>query len=129
MVFLFDAIFSIGFTPLQALYPVEVLSFEMRAKGMAFSNFAVSAATMVNQFAYPVALKKITWKTYIVFVIWCPIQALVIYFFIPETKGRTLEELDDIFNAKNPRKASLEKKKVELDDHANIIHVEKLGDA
>jgi MFS family permease len=43
MVFLFDAIFSIGFTPLQALYPVEVLSFEMRAKGMAFSNFAVSA--------------------------------------------------------------------------------------
>jgi len=126
MVFLFDAIFSIGFTPLQALYPVEVLSFEMRAKGMAFSNLAVSAATLVNQFAYPVALKKITWKTYIVFVIWCPIQALVIYFFIPETKGRTLEELDDIFNAKNPRKASLEKKKVELDDHANIIHVEKL---
>lgn len=43
MVFLFDAVFSIGFTPLQALYPVEVLSFEMRAKGMAFSNFAVSA--------------------------------------------------------------------------------------
>lgn len=103
-------------------------------------------ATLVNQFAYPVALKKITWKTYIVFVIWCPIQALVIYFFIPETKVarqafpiRTgerqklmfvfvtqLEELDDIFNAKNPRKASLEKKKVELDDHANITHVEKL---
>jgi hypothetical protein len=25
------------------LYPVEVLSFEMRAKGMAFSNFAVNA--------------------------------------------------------------------------------------
>jgi hypothetical protein len=47
-------------------------------------------ATLVNQFAYPVALKKITWKTYIVFVIWCPIQALVIYFFIPETKGRTV---------------------------------------
>lgn len=45
MIFLFDAIFSIGFTPLQALYPVEVLSFEMRAKGMAFSNFAVSAGT------------------------------------------------------------------------------------
>ncbi|KAF7888754.1 hypothetical protein EAF00_009054 [Botryotinia globosa] len=43
MIFLFDAIFSVGFTPLQALYPVEVLSFEMRAKRLAFSNFAVSA--------------------------------------------------------------------------------------
>ncbi|KAF7919086.1 uncharacterized protein EAE98_009406 [Botrytis deweyae] len=126
MIFLFDAIFSVGFTPLQALYPVEVLSFEMRAKGMAFSNFAVSAATLVNQFAYPVALEKIKWKTYIAFVLWCPIQALVIYFFIPETKNRTLEELDDIFRAKNPRKASLEKKKLALDDSANIIKVEEV---
>jgi MFS family permease len=43
MIYIFGIVFSIGFTPLQALYPVEVLSFEMRAKGMAFSNFAVSA--------------------------------------------------------------------------------------
>jgi MFS family permease len=42
-VFLFGAVYSIGFTPLQALYPVEVLSFEMRAKGMGFSGFAVAA--------------------------------------------------------------------------------------
>lgn len=42
-IFIFGAVFSIGFTPLQALYPVEVLSFEMRAKGMGFSGFAVAA--------------------------------------------------------------------------------------
>lgn len=46
MIYLFGIIFSIGFTPLQALYPVEVLSFEMRAKGMAFSNFAVQAGIL-----------------------------------------------------------------------------------
>ncbi|TGO47609.1 hypothetical protein BCON_0270g00060 [Botryotinia convoluta] len=120
MIFLFDAMFSVGYTPLQALYPVEVLSFEMRAKGIAFGNFSC------RQFAYPVALEKIKWKTYLVFVLWCPIQALVIYFFIPETKNRTLEELDDIFRAKNPRKASLEKKKLALDDSANIIKVEEV---
>ncbi|TWU76327.1 hypothetical protein ED733_005940 [Metarhizium rileyi] len=40
MIFLFGAAFSIGITPLQGLYPVEVLSFEMRAKGMAMSNLA-----------------------------------------------------------------------------------------
>ena len=42
-VFLFGAVYSVGFTPLQALYPVEVLSFEMRAKGMGFSGFTVAA--------------------------------------------------------------------------------------
>lgn len=33
------------------------------------------------------------------------------YFFFVETKGRTLEEMDEIFEAKNPRKASTQKKK------------------
>ena len=90
MIFMFGSIFSIGITPLQALYPVEVLSFEMRAKGMAFSNLAVNAAGLLNQFAWPVALKKIGWKTYIVFTLWDAIQALVIFFVIPETKGYTV---------------------------------------
>ncbi|OAL44395.1 lactose permease [Pyrenochaeta sp. DS3sAY3a] len=125
-IFLFNAVFAFGITPLQALYPVEVLSFEMRAKGMAFSNMALTAAMLVNQFAYPIALDTIKWKLYIVFACWCPVQALVVWLFIPETKKRTLEEIDDIFNAPNPRNASLVKKKVASDAHGNIIEVEKI---
>ncbi|MCJ1258088.1 hypothetical protein MMC24_005918 [Lignoscripta atroalba] len=123
-IFIFGVVYAVGFTPLQALYPVEVLSFEMRAKGMAFSNLAVSAGGLLNQFAWPVSLEKIGWKTYICFVIWCAFQTVTIYFFIPETKNRTLEELDDIFSAKNPKKASLEKKKIALDANANVVNVE-----
>jgi hypothetical protein len=37
-----------------------------------------------------------------------------------------LEELDDIFNAPNPRNASLVKKKVALDGAANVVEVEKM---
>jgi sugar porter (SP) family MFS transporter len=90
MVFIFGAVYSIGITPLQALYPVEVLSFEMRAKGMAFSSLAVNAAGLLNQFAWPVAMRNIGWRTYIIFTIWDAIQAIVVWFFIPETKGRTV---------------------------------------
>lgn len=50
-VFIFGAVYSVGITPLQALYPVEVLSFEMRAKGMAFSTLAINASGMLNQYA------------------------------------------------------------------------------
>lgn len=41
MIYLFGFTFSIGFTPFQALYPVECLSFETRAKGMAVYNLYV----------------------------------------------------------------------------------------
>ena len=90
MIFLFNAVFAFGITPLQALFPVEVLSFEMRAKGMAFSNLAVNIGGLLNQFAWPVALANITWKTFIVFTVQDAAQAAIIWWMIPETKGRTV---------------------------------------
>jgi MFS family permease len=33
IIFLFGFVYGVGYTPLQALYPVEVLSYESRAKG------------------------------------------------------------------------------------------------
>ncbi|KAJ4127908.1 hypothetical protein NW768_008191 [Fusarium equiseti] len=123
-VYLFQICYSVGWTPLQALYPVEVLSYEMRAKGMAFSSLFTNAAMLVMQFGIPVALKNIAWKTYIVFCIWCVCQAGILYFLVPETKNRTLEELDYIFSSPSPVKASKQKKIFEADANANIVHIE-----
>lgn len=123
-IFLFGSVYSIGYTPLQALYPVEVLSFEMRAKGMAFSGLAVNIAGLLNQFAWPIALQNIGWRTYIVFCIWCAVQSAGIYYYIPETKNRTLEELDEIFNSSSPVKTSIQKKKVALAANGEIVNIE-----
>ncbi|KAI5362855.1 Putative major facilitator, sugar transporter, major facilitator superfamily [Septoria linicola] len=120
-IFIFGATYSVGLTPLQALYPVEVLSFEGRAKGMAFSSLAVNAGNLLNQFAWPISLRNIGWKTYIVFVIWCAVQATVFYFFLPETKGRTLEELDKIFEAPNPVKESLKAHKLAVANDGTVL--------
>jgi hypothetical protein len=43
---------------------------------------------------------------YVFFVFWDLFEFVFIYFFYVETKARTLEELDAIFDAPNPRKAS-----------------------
>lgn len=88
--FVFGAVYSIGFTPLQALYPVEVLSFEMRAKGMAFGGLFMNVVSLFNNYVWPICLQAIGWKTYIVFTVWCAIQAGVIWWAIPETKNRTV---------------------------------------
>jgi len=125
-IFVFGAVYSIGFTPLQALYPVEVLSFEMRAKGMGFSGVAVSAAMLLNQFAWPVSMDKIGWHTYIIFTIWCGVQAVVVFFWIPETKNRTLEELDEIFHSPDPVRASIAKKRLGFDAYGEVVNIEDL---
>jgi sugar porter (SP) family MFS transporter len=126
-VYIFQICYSTGWTPMQALYPVEVLNYEIRAKGMAFSGAFTNFALLSNQFGVPVALEDIRWKTYIVFCVWCFIQAGVLYFLVPETKNRTLEELDRIFASPNPVKASLEKKVYDVDAQANIINVDVAG--
>jgi len=124
-IFIFGAVYSFGITPLQALYPVEVLSFEMRAKGMAFSSLAVNAGGLVNQFGWPVALKNIGWHTYIIFIIWCAIQAGVWYLLMPETRNRTLEELDQIFESPSPVKESIKARKVALNADKTVVGVEE----
>lgn len=93
LIFIFGSIFSIGITPLQSLYPMEVLSYELRAKGSALSTLVISAAMLLNQFAWPVAIRNITWKTYIIFAVWSMVQAATIFFFIPETKNRTVSKI------------------------------------
>ena len=87
---LFDIIFAIGITPLQALYTVEVMTYETRAKGAALGAVAVNVAVLVNEFAWPIAFAKIGWKTYIVSAFWCVLQAILIYFLIPETGNCTV---------------------------------------
>ncbi|OAA38497.1 General substrate transporter [Beauveria brongniartii RCEF 3172] len=114
-IFIFGWCYNFGMTPLQALYPVECLSYEQRGKGLAFVFAFVHCLAFVNQFCFPIALQDIGWKTYIVFIIWDLIQATISHLFSVETKGRSLEEMTDIFDAPNPVQASLRKVKPSLD--------------
>ena len=52
------------------------------------------------------------WKFFILYIIIDAAGALFVYFFFIETHGRSLEELETIFEAANPVKESLKKEKV-----------------
>jgi MFS family permease len=123
MIFLFGFVFSAGWTPLQALYPVECLKYESRAKGMGMYNFFVNVAGFYNTFVTEIAFTKASWKYYFLFVFWDAFEFAFIYFFFVETKNRTLEELSTIFTAKRPVKKSLEKTQVLEQEGAGAIEV------
>lgn len=106
-IFVFSFVFAIGFTSQQPIYIGEVSSNKLRAKGLMIMQLVGGCASFVNQFAAPVAMENIKYWFYVFFVFWDLIEAAVVYFWFVETKGRTLEELEVIFQSKNPKKASL----------------------
>lgn len=113
--FLYDAAFNIGCNPLPYCYTIEVLPFGIRSKGMGLTIAVGEIALAVNQYVNPVALDSIGYYYYIFYlgmlIVWVSLieytfvvgkctnrgQILVIYFFFPETKGFSLEELSMIF--------------------------------
>jgi len=56
-----------------------------------------------------------------VYIVWICVELVVVYFFFVETKGKTLEELSEVFNAKNPRKASTKKVKVAVLEGGQVV--------
>ena len=125
-IFLYGITFSFGWTPLQALYPAEILTNEMRAKGVALQSFVSGLATFINQYATPIALQNIGWKTYTIFLILHFCELALLYFSAVETKGRSLEELDDIFNSPHPVKKSLEKTTVVLKKGEGVTKIAEI---
>jgi len=83
--------------------------------------------SIFNNYVWPVALNKIGWYTYIVFCVWCGVQATITYFLLPETKNRTLEELDLIFSAPKLRQAvhrSLEKRTAAVTANGDVLAID-----
>ncbi|KAM5386634.1 hypothetical protein ACJZ2D_000597 [Fusarium nematophilum] len=107
-VFLFGVVFSVGWTAQQSMYIAETLTTSTRAKGTALGNWASSAISLVLAYSSGPAFEKIGFYFYLVFVFWDLLEAVFIYFFFPETKDRTLEELHEVFDAPNPVKKSME---------------------
>lgn len=109
-IYVFGIVFSFGWTPLQSMYIAETLPTATRAKGTAMGNLASNAAGAISNYGIGPGLNAIGYYFYLVFVGWDLIEWGIMYLYFPETKDRTLEELSEVFEAKNPVKKSLEKR-------------------
>lgn len=59
-IYVFGSVFALAFTSMQPIYPGEVLSNDMRAKGMGVFQLTSGCAGFVNTFAAPIALKNVS---------------------------------------------------------------------
>jgi hypothetical protein len=84
-------------------------------------TFWQTAVGFINQFAGPIALGNIGYKYTYIFVGWDCVETAAWYFFGVESQGRTLEQLEWVYNQKNPVKASLKADKVAVAADGHII--------
>ncbi|KAH6884275.1 general substrate transporter [Thelonectria olida] len=127
-VFLFGVVFSVGWTAQQSMYIAETLTTSTRAKGTAVGNFASSCISLVLAYSSGPAFEQIGYYFYLVFVFWDLIEVAFIYFFFPETKDRTLEELHEVFEAPDPVKKSLQPRTANTVMTAMQAHSSKLDE-
>ena len=125
-IYLFGIVFSFGWTPLQSMYIAETLPTSTRAKGTAVGNFSSSVASTIIAYSSGPAFEHIHYYFYVVFIFWDLFEFTIIYFYFPETKERTLEELAEVFEAPNPVKKSLEKRTATT--VLNTLHLRNVGE-
>ncbi|KAJ9422812.1 lactose permease [Fusarium oxysporum] len=89
------------------LYPVELLSLPLRAKGMALYTMFQGAAGVVHNYGISVGIQKVGYKIWAVYIAYNLIQLVVAYFIFPETGKLNLEEIDHIFETKNTNPTKL----------------------
>lgn len=100
MLFLFCSAYDFAYMPLFIAYPAEILPFQLRAKGLAITLTTDSLACFFNQYVNPVAFAALKWRYFSIYIGCLVVVLGVVYFFFPETQGKSLEEVSRIFEKK-----------------------------
>lgn len=97
--FYFGALFffPIGLFLIPFMYAAEISPLRIRAKVTAMSASANWLFNFLLAEVTPVGFANIAYRYYIVYACISAFAAIVLGLFYPETKGRSLEEIDEIF--------------------------------
>lgn len=96
--YLFVATFAITWGPTSWTYVSEIYPSEIRAKAVSLATASNWAANCVLAFSTPPLLRSISWKIYMIFATFNGLAFIHMFLAAPETKGKTLEEMDDVFD-------------------------------
>ncbi|XP_073436668.1 solute carrier family 2, facilitated glucose transporter member 10 isoform X3 [Dendrobates tinctorius] len=95
----FVSAFSIGFGPMTWLVLSEIYPTEIRGRAFAFCNSLNWATNLLITMSFLDVIESIglSW-TFLLYGIMGVAAIIFVYVFIPETKGRTLQEIDELFS-------------------------------
>ncbi|KAJ6561696.1 general substrate transporter [Mycena capillaripes] len=89
--------FSVSFGPVSWVYQSEIFPMRIRAIGTSVCTCANWACNVLISQVSPIGMARLKYRFYILFVVMNIVNGLVVFFFFPETKGKSLEEMDAVF--------------------------------
>ncbi|KAK4934230.1 hypothetical protein LTR66_015666 [Elasticomyces elasticus] len=143
MIFIFTFFFAQTVLMIAFFYPTEIWPQEIRAFGNSYAVFgwaigcgvtvglevtwSVISTDISQTLIIPSMFSSLKWKTLMVFAVFNIVCLPLVYFFFPETKGRTLEEINLLFTAESPFVAANEKEfaKRIAQVNGNILEAER----
>ncbi|KAH7920813.1 general substrate transporter [Leucogyrophana mollusca] len=114
LLFVFNSFFAVGWLGMTWLYPAEIVGLRIRAPANALSTASNWIFNFMVVMVTGPSFNNISWGTYIVFAALNAFIVPIVYFFFPETAGRSLEDMDVVFalaynEGVSPVKVSLRK--------------------
>lgn len=96
-IFLFIGFWSSFMDASQFLYLAEIFPTHIRSQGMAAGMVGLYVASCILLVAGPIALNNITWRFFLVLIIPTALHWFNVFFLFPETKQRSLEDINLAF--------------------------------
>ncbi|CAI6034548.1 unnamed protein product [Clonostachys chloroleuca] len=97
MIFLYSALYAVFFNAMVWVVPSELFPFFLRSKGLAFAVFTKSVIAIALSQITPIAIKNVSWRYYSLYIATNLTAGLIYFFFLPETSGKSLEEIAELF--------------------------------
>lgn len=79
------------------VHSAEIFPTHIRSQGTSFSMMGLYLADIVILIAGPIAFERIKWKFFFVLLVPTAFHIVFVYFMCPETKGRSLEDINAQF--------------------------------
>ncbi|KXH33619.1 hypothetical protein CSIM01_11784 [Colletotrichum simmondsii] len=112
--FVFNSFFAIGWLGMTWLYPAEITNLRIRIQANALSTCSNWLSNFLIVMITPPAFANLDYQTYVMFAVFNAAIIPCVYFFFPEPKGRSLEELDVIFASAHADKVNPVKRAKEM---------------
>lgn len=124
-VFLYQIFTGVGWLPIPWYMAAEINTTRLRSRVQAIASAFNWLWVFVVVQITPTAIANISWRIFIVFAVLCASWIPVVYFFIPETSGLELEDVDYIFKRKGITRGVFETRghTIQHDTHARAIHL------